>query len=326
MKQENPKILDNFLNYLLSIKSYSIETVKSYNIDLLLFFYFIKEYMKLNVEVKNFNKFILLQVKEGDIIAFLVYCNYSRNNNSYTRQRKLMAIKCFYKWLFENVPNDGILKNPVEDIVSFNKIERLPKYLNFEDAKKVQKIFNLKNSKNPIKNNMILCLFLTTGLRVSELISIKLEDIDFNNKTISITGKGNKQRTAYFNEHCKKELLKYLNFRNKNRKNISLNEYLFLNYKNEKYTRNGIYYICKKAYKLLNLEDKHYTTHTLRHTAATILYMYVKEDTLLLKEFLGHSSISSTQVYTHIHDLKIKEAVDKNPLNNFVVEKYKKVA
>ena len=84
MKKENPEILNNFLNYLLSVKSFSIETINSYNIDLLLFFYFIKEYLELKIEVKDFNKFVLLQVKEGDIIAFLVYCNYSRNNNSYT--------------------------------------------------------------------------------------------------------------------------------------------------------------------------------------------------------------------------------------------------
>ena len=99
--------------------------------------------------------------------------------------------------------------------------------------------------------------------------------------------------------------------------------YLFVNYDKQKMSKTGIEYITKKAFHLLNLDDKHYSTHTLRHTAATLLYMYVKQDTLLLKQFLGHESISSTEIYTHIHDLKVKEAVEKNPLSNFVIERKK---
>ena len=313
--------LHDFLNYLLNIKSYSIQTIKSYNIDLLLFFNFIKEFKKIKVNVKDFNKFILLQVKEGDVIAFLVYCDYTRNNNTYTRQRKLMAIKCFYKWLYKNIPNNNVLSNPTENIKSSPKIERLPKYLNLDNARKIVKVFNKSNSKNPIKDNMIISLFLTTGIRVSELIQIKIKDINFTNKTIHIIGKGNKERTAYFNEKCKKELLNYINYTYKN--NVNIDDYLFLTYRNQKYTRNGIYQVCKKAYKLLGLGDRHYSTHTLRHTAATLMYMYVKEDTLLIKEFLGHSSVASTQIYTHIHNLKLKEAVDKNPLNDFKMNETK---
>lgn len=311
MKEENPKILNDFLNYLLSIKSYSIETIKSYNIDLLLFFCFVKQYKKLKINVKEFNKFVLLQVKEGDVIAFLVYCNYSRNNNAYTRKRKLMAIKCFYKWLFENIPEDNILIDPTTKLKSPIGIERLPKYLSLTNAKKLIKVFNKQNSNNPIRDNMIIEVFLTTGIRVSELINIRIKDINFSTKTIQIVGKGNKERTVYFNEQCKKDLLKFIN----NKKKLNINDYLFTTYMHQQYTRNGIYYLCKKAFKLIGLDEKKYSTHTLRHTSATILYTYVKQDTLLLKEFLGHSSISSTQIYTHIHDLKLKEAVNKNPLN-----------
>lgn len=324
MKDENPKILDDFLKYLLNIKSYSIQTINSYNIDLLLFFYFIKEYQKLKIQVKDFNKFVLLQVKGGDIIAFLVHCNYNRKNNAYTRQRKLMSIKCFFKWLYENIPNDSILHNPTEEIKSVIKIERLPKYLSLENAKRMVDVFNKSNSNNPIRDNMIIYLFLSTGLRVSELISVKIKDINFNNKTIRVLGKGNKERTVYFNEKCKNKLLNYLNKLYNN--NINVDNYLFLTYRKQKYTRNGIYYICQKAYKLLNLEDKHYSTHTLRHTSATLLYMYVKQDILLIKKFLGHESISSSQIYTHLHNEKLKEAVDNNPLNNFIINDLEKSA
>lgn len=325
--EKNPKILNEFLNYLLAIKSYSINTVKEYNRDLLLFFYFIKKYYKFKVEVKDFNQLILLQVKKSDIIAFLVYCNYTRDNNPYTRQRKLAAIKCFYNWLLGTFPDDGIVGNPSEGIENIHKTIRLPKYLNLQQSKQIQEVFNISNSKYPIRNNAIITLFLSTGLRVSELINIKLKDIDFQEKSIHVIGKGNKQRTVYFSEYCKKKLDQYIALRNKYRKVTSLNEPLFLSNQNKKLCRNSVYSICKNAFKNIGINELHYSPHTLRHTAATLLYMYVKPDILLLKEFLGHSSISSTEIYSHIDNPKVKDAVDKNPLSNFMVEpKCKKAA
>ena len=109
-----------------------------------------------------------------------------------------------------------------------------------------------------------------------------------------------------------------------NPKKNDKDNYILIIYKpkenNDKKVRIFGKYIVKKAFRLMNIEDKHYSTHTLRHTAATLLYMYVREDTLLLKKFLGHESISSTEIYTHIQDLKVKDAVERNPLSNFIVE------
>ena len=314
MKKDNPKILDDYLNYLISVKSYSPGTIEIYNIHLLLFFKFIKEYLNIKQEVKDFNKFILLQVKEKDIIAYLVYCNYTKENNPYTRELKLVAIRGFYNWLLDTFKND-YLSNPAENIGKIKKVIRLPKYLNLEEAKKIQNIFTIDNSKNPIRNNTIICLFLSSGLRVSELINIKLNDINYNENSIIIIGKGNKERQAFFSNYCKEKLLNYT----KTRKDKS--PYLFISNKKEKLSRREIDYIVKRAYDLLNIGDRNYSTHTLRHTAATLLYTHVKEDTLLLKKFLGHSSITSTEIYTHIQNLKVKEAVEKNPLSNFIVKK-----
>ena len=313
MKKENPKILDDYLNYLISVKTYSIGTIEIYNIHLMLFFKFLKEYMGIKQDVKDFNKFILLQVKEKDIIAYLVYCNYTKDNNPYTRELKLVAIRGFYNWLLDTFKNE-YFPNPAENIGKIQKNIRLPKYLNLEQAKQIQTIFTLKNSREPLKFNAIICLFLSSGLRVSELINIQFKDIDFSENSIQIIGKGNKQRIVYFSNYCKEQLQKYIKTRTDN------NPYLFVNYKNQKFSRRGIDYIVKKAFRLMNIKDKHYSTHTLRHTAATLLYMYVREDTLLLKKFLGHESISSTEIYTHVHDLKIKDAVEKNPLSNFIVD------
>ena len=267
------------------------------------------------VEVKEFNIFILLQVKKADIIAFLVYLNFSRNNNPYTRQRKLVAIRSFYKWLLSIHPSGYTMENPAKTIPDIEKIERIPKYLTLEQAKKIQNIFTLENSKFASRNNAILSLFLNTGIRASELININLKDINFEKNQISIIGKGNKERIVYFSNSCKEKLKKYIEVRNRNKKIINIDEPLFISYQKKRIGIDGVEDVCAKAFKLLGLEDYGYTTHTLRHTAASLMYIYVKQDILLLKSFLGHANINSTQIYTHIYNKQVKEAVDRNPLN-----------
>ena len=312
---ENPQILNEYLDYLTVVKAFSKTSIATYNINLLQFFEFIKEYLDINQEVKDFNKFILLQVKESDVNAYLVYCNYAKDNNPYTREKKIVAIRGFYNWLLNTFKNDYSI-NPTSNIGNIKKVVRLPKYLNLEQAKQIQTVFTTENSKNPIRNNAIICLFLSTGLRVSELISIKIGDINFEKKSINIVGKGNKERIVFFSDFCKDKLEKYINTRN-----VSKDDYLFVNNKNTKLARNTINAICKNAYKLIGItETKHYSPHTLRHTSATIMYQYVKQDTLLLKKFLGHSSIASTQIYTHIYNEKVKKCVESNPLSNFNIK------
>lgn len=290
-----------------------------------MFFKFIKEYLSIAIEIKDFNVFILLQVKETDIIAFLVYSNFKHDNSPYTRQKKLSAIRSFYKWLLSTYPS-MLKENPAKDIPNIEKVVRIPKYLTLEQSKKNQEVFTLKNSKFPLRNNLIISLFLTTGLRTSELININLDDINFSNNTIRINkGKGNKDREIVFSNNCKEKLLNYIALRNnKKHKVLKLNEPLFISYQNKRIGIDGIEDICKKAYELMGLEKCGYTTHTLRHTAASLMYIYVKQDILLLKEFLGHSSINTTQIYTHICNEKVKEAVEKNPLN--IVENAKEKA
>ena len=310
----NPKILNNFLYYLENIRGYSYETIKAYNSDLIQFFYFIKRYNNIEVSIKEFNILVLLQIKECDIIAFLVYLNFNRNNNPNTRQRKLSAIRKFYKWLMSENPTK-ILENPTKSIPNIERIIRIPKHLTLDQAKKIQEIFTLKNTKFPARNNAIISLFLNSGLRANELININLCDINFDKNYINIYGKGNKERVVYFTNSCKKLLLKYISIRNKNKKIIDINQALFISYQNKRIGIDGIEDVCQKAYKLMGLENYGYTVHTLRHTAATLMYIYVSQDILLLKKFLGHSHITTTEIYTSIYNKKIKEAVDKNPLN-----------
>lgn len=322
--KESPKILIDFLNYLIAIKGYSFNTVKNYYIDLMIYFKFLKEYLEIKINIKDFNVFILANIKEHVIIAFLVYLNFHRDNTAQTRQRRLSSVRTFYKWLLNNYPPFSTQENPTAHIANIEPVIRLPKYLNLDQARKIQTIFTKENSKFPERNNMIITLFLHTGLRLSELVNLDIKDIDFNRNIIRIIGKGNKERTVYIDKVLRKKLKEYLNIRNKNQKVVCINDALFISYQRKRLGIDGVADVCEKAYKLMGLEDYGYTTHTLRHTSATLIYKKTK-DLLILKEFLGHNSLSATEIYLHTANDKIKDAVDKNPLNELVF-KNKKVA
>ena len=311
--ERNPSILNDFIAYLLYSKNYSMNTIITYANRLKCFFKFIVEYKNLKIEFNKISLFNLLDIEEHDVIAFMVYSNYSQNNCSYSRQQRLSAIRTFYKWLL--ITNPQIQKeNPAKNIPYPEATLRLPKYLSLEQAKRIQNIFTIQNSKLPIRNNAIITLFLSTGLRISELININVKDVNFDDNSIKILGKGNKHRVVYFSNYCKAKLLRYIEFRNKSDKNIK-NDALFINLQHKRIGMDCVRTVCKEAYKLIGLEDCGYTVHTLRHTAATLMYKYNNRDITLVKEFLGHESMSSTAIYTHVYNADVKEAVENNPLN-----------
>lgn len=302
-------ILNNFLYYLMAVRGCSNSTIKDYSQDLQDFFNFIIEYQELNIESKDLTVFILGTVKESTIIQYLIYLNQYKDNCPKSRSKILSAIKSFYKWLFLKYP--GTLKNkknPAAEVPIINNIERLPKYVKLKDAQKLQTIFNNDNSRFYIRNNAIITLFLNAGLRASELINIDIDDVNFDEKQVRIIGKGNKERVVFLTNKSIYAIDKYLKTRTDKERP------LFLNAKNQRFKRRGIEEVCEKAYVLAGLKEKQYTTHTLRHTSATYLYKSSK-DILVVKEFLGHSSLAATQIYTHILPDTVKDAVNKNPLN-----------
>ena len=312
MNKENPKILNDFLNYLVIYKNYSMETIKGYNQDLLSFFKFLIKYLNLEIEIKDINVFILASVKESDIIAFLIYLNRERNNLAKTRNRKLSALKTFFKYLYSKYPNLKDKLNPAQNIDPAEEMIRLPKYLRLEDAKRLQSIFNVYNSRNCIRDNTIIILFLNCALRLSELANININDINFSQKTLNVIGKENKERTVYLNKVAIEAIKKYLLIR----KNSNSAKALFLDNRNKRISIYNIEKICKRAFKLAGLEEYKYTVHSLRHTAATYIYKETK-DILVVKEILGHERLDTTEIYTHIFNEDIKKAIDNNPLNKF---------
>jgi site-specific recombinase XerD len=310
----NNIILKKFEKYLLIERNCSLKTIRAYIDDIILFLDFLKKFWKLNIEINEINIFILSQVKEKTIYAYLVYLNYYRYNTAASRQRRISALKTFYKFLYNKYYPTFQCCTAVNNISPITLVVRLPKYLNLEQAKQIQNVFNLGNSSNPLRNNTIISVFLHTGIRLSELVNLSIADFDLNKdeQFIKIRVKGNKETSVFFSKFIMDKIKRYL----KTRKDT--NNALFISNRNERISIDAVADICKKAFKLIGITDKKYSTHSLRHTAAVLIYTQTK-DLLVTKEFLNHSNICSTEIYAHVEDESIRNAVNSNPLAHFKI-------
>lgn len=310
--EESPQILKDFYKYLIDIRNYSSKTGELYFRTILLFLAFIKQHKKINAEVKDFEIFIILGITEQDIISYISYLSIEKGNQSITKNTKLFAIKTFFNYIFfEYKTYCKGKENPAKDITAAKKMKKQPKYLSIEEVKKIINIFNEYNCQMPVRNNTIIKLTLALGLRLSEIVNINKDSIDFEKSSIKILGKGNKERTLYLNDVLKEELQHYINIYTNNNE-----EALFLSERKTRISRRTIEEIAKNAYKLAGLEEKGYTFHTLRHTAATLIYKETNGDILSVMQILGHESIQTTQIYTHIENNDIKKALNLNPIFN----------
>ena len=278
------KEIDNFIEYLKVIKKDSNYTLINYKDDLL------ELYRKYN-DLKN--------IKSDDVSNYLEYLynnNYSRN----TISRKLSAIRSFYNYL---VKEDIITSNPFKNIKNPKKSLSLPKYIKNED---LEKMFLVSDKTNPLgqRNNLIIEMLYATGLRVSELVNIKLIDINNYDNTIRIIGKGEKMRIVMFGAFCEDSLNLYLkDGRCKLDKQKS--EYLFLNKNGGKLTDRSVRNIINDIIFKCSI-DYHVSPHTLRHTFATDM-LNNGADLISVKEMLGHSSLNTTSIYTHVSNAEIKK-------------------
>lgn len=292
MKESNIKILNDYAKWAI-LSGLSISSVNVYVSRLEIFLDFLIKRYKINTDFINI--FILAKIDEELLIEFLTYLKYERDDAIATLNLYSAIIKNFYKWL--SIKYYFIFKNkndPTHILQDFHvKIFRLPKYVEINKALELQNIYNSNNSKNHLRNNAIITLFLNTGIRLSELVSLNIKDIDFNNKSFKVIGKGNIERKVFLTDKAINILKKYLKTRNDNY------EPLFITKKGKRIDKRTVQTICKKAYELAGIDDKKYSTHTLRHTAATYMYRETK-DILLVKNFLGHKSLSATEMYVHL--------------------------
>lgn len=325
MRQEElitlPNLVKQYLNYLSAIKSKSDLTVLEYASDLRLFFRFISHTRNLcdksipfdEINISLMDDETICSVTLDEAYLFLAYCRKERKNDNNARARKAVAIKRFYRYL---EVNGKISVNRIAFLESPQTKKSLPKYLTLDES--ISLLSNVEG-KNKERDYCILTMFLNCGLRLSELVSINISHIK-DNDTLVVLGKGNKERTIYLNRACLEAINAYITVRPKD--GVIDRDALFLSNQKKRISRITVQKMVETNLEKNGLSGRGFSTHKLRHTAATLMYQHGGVDPLQLKEILGHENLSTTEIYTHIHDQQLKDAVDSNPLNN--ISKVKK--
>lgn len=311
-----PDIAIEFLDYMLTIKNRSKKTILEYHYDLRTFFRYIKV-IKHNADEEKFDSFPVNDITLDDIksidltdlYGFMAYISRNHNNSAITRARKVACLKSFYKYLHTKIK--VIDYNPAAELDSPKLVKRLPKYLNLEES--VNLLKSVDGKKNVARDYAILVLFMNCGMRLSELVGINVSSI--HGDTLTVIGKGNKERTVYLNQACQDAIAAYIVERSKMNV-IKDPKALFISERKVRISTKTVQYLVKKYIKASGLDPDKYSPHKLRHTAATLMYKYGHVDIRALQAILGHESIATTEIYTHIDEDQLRNAVKSNPLSS----------
>jgi site-specific recombinase XerD len=236
----------------------------------------------------------------------MTFLNRERGMSSRSRARKAASVKSFYKYLFSKAK--VIETNPAMELEAPKLAKELPRYLSLEESKR---LLSAVDGRYHARDFAIIILFLNCGLRISELVSINTNHIR-DNDTLVVRGKGNKERTIYLNDACVYAVNRYLNVRPKSSADDP--NALFLSMRGQRISRKTIHVMLKKYFLKAGLDAEKYSAHKLRHTAATLMYRHGHVDIRALQSILGHKSIATTEIYTHVDNEKIREAINANPL------------
>lgn len=322
-REQNPDFLNSFLDYSITILNKSPNSIKEYNYDLSMFLKYISIHFKLTnekelkkVDISTFSIDCLKKITLDDIHAFVSYLAVDLRAKPATRARKISSIRIFFKYLTAKV--HILSENPAQDLETPKQGKRMPKYLSLEESRKILDVADNEDNRNHERDYAITTLFLNCGLRLSELVGINIPDIEFDECKMTVIGKGNKERTIYLNKACMKAISEYLNnARPRNNIKYDSKNALFLSERRERISRRTVQLIIEKVLRNSGLDTQKYSVHKLRHTAATLMYQYGNVDIRALQELLGHESISTTEIYTHVSNDQVRSAVENNPLANY---------
>lgn len=253
----------------------------------------------------------LRKVTSRDIIAYLYYLRQTKQNSAVTRNRKLSCLRSFFKFMKRT---DRIKENPAEQIEGPKKRASLPKFLSLDQSIDLLHIVNDSNSKSKKRDYAILTLFLNCGMRLSELTGINLTDISQDFASLRVLGKGNKERIVYLNDACRAALMDYLNERLDGTPEKMRQKALFLSSRNTRISNKTVQWMVYKYLDAAGLHTPGMSVHKLRHTAATLMYQTGHVDVRVLKEILGHEQLNTTQIYTHVTNQNMADAINHNPL------------
>ena len=315
-----PALVKDFATYKLTIQGCSEKTVREYLLDLRTFLRYMtavrnglptegEEFAE--IDISTLDTAFFASVSTGEIYDFLGYTKKDRENESKAMARKLSAIKSFYKYL--TVKQKLFDSNPAITIETPKQKKQLPKHLSLnESVDLLEAVEGDTDSKSRQRDFAILTLFLNCGMRLSELAGISLPDLDTELRSLRVMGKGAKERIIYLNDACRDALNDYLPIR------LSTptkgDNALFLSNRNQRISVKTVQWMVYKYLKSAGLEYKHYSTHKLRHTAATLMYQTGQVDIRVLKDILGHEQLNTTQIYTHVANADMEAAMAKNPL------------
>ena len=316
--QNCPIVIRDFLTYNETIKGKSSRSVEGYYLDLQTFFRYMltargmadKNTPFEEIDISPVDIELIKTVTLSDLYSFLVYCKNERGNNPATRARKTSTLKIFFRYLCEQTHQ--LETNPTLMLDSPKVKQSLPKHLTLEDS---LELLNSVDGANQKRDFCILTLFLNCGLRLAELCSLNVSDIKPDG-TMTVTGKGNKERLVYLNDACMTAVNEYLAVRPSENLPYPHKNALFISRNHRRISPKTVQHIVKTYLEKAGLGGQGFSTHKLRHTAATLMYQHGKVDIRVLKDILGHSNLGTTQIYTHVSDSQIKNAIDSNPLSN----------
>ena len=330
-KLSAPPVLRDFLVYHETIQGHSKKTVDEYYLDLRNFFRYIKmvkgkapRTAELDeIPIDDLDLELVSSVTLSDVYAYMNYLSRDRakHANSPTtrygleataRARKIAAIRSFYKYLTSKAKLLG--ENPMQNLDSPRLKKSLPRYLSLDES--IQ-LLDAVDGKNQERDYCILTLFLNCGLRISELVGLNLNDIQ--DDALRVLGKGNKVRIISLNDACQDAIAKYLAVR----RPITGRDAnaLFLSSQNERISRSTVHAMVKKRLGQAGIDPAEYSSHKLRHTAATLM-LQNGVDVRAVQEVLGHDHLNTTEIYTHIDNESLRVAAKANPLSH--VKKSKK--
>ncbi|SJZ60035.1 tyrosine recombinase XerC [Selenihalanaerobacter shriftii] len=301
------KAVNSFLKYLVAERGFSELTIKEYERDLDLFFRYLQNefnYDPDKIYIDTISRYELTEFL-GDIILI-------KDNSPATRNRKLYSIRSFFNYL---VKQNILEKNPAHSIeATKSNLRAEPIYLQLDDAKQYMEAIRNSNSSTSIRDLAIVKVFIYCGLRVSELTNLNLENIDFQDKSIKFYGKGSKERYVPVHTDVIQSIQEHLIYRDTIQpNNKDARKALFLSNRGNRINVRTVQIMVKKYAKKAGVRNaSKITPHKLRHTFASMLYKQTK-DLRVLQELLGHSDISTTQIYTHTDKEQRKQAVNQMP-------------
>ena len=312
---EAPEIIRGFLVYSSTVKGKSQNTVNEYYLDIRTFFRFIKKSRGLvskdsefsDISISDVDLELIKTITLEDGYNYMLFLQMERKNSAATRCRKTSSLSTFFKYL----TNKKMLLdvNPLEGLEQPKTGKRLPKYLTLEQC---YQLLNSVDGPNKERDYCILVLFLNCGMRLSELCSINYNMI--SDGKLRIVGKGNKERTVYLNKACIDAINAYMKVRPVD--GVKDKYALFISRNLNRLNKSTIQKLVNKYLEKIGLDGQGYSVHKLRHTAATLMYQYGGVDIRILKEILGHENLGTTEIYTHLSEQQMVDAIRSNPLAN----------